>query len=110
MNNCHFIGKLIEDPILVKHDNVDLVYFKLAIEEFIKSKNGKKIRRVDVLTFEAWHTGAVTIAQNSRIGDILAVNAVARNYGEEAGEEELINFRVVNFKIFGKDKWQENNE
>lgn len=103
MNNCYFIGKLTEDPQLENVDSVDAVFFKLAVEDFRKNKTGQKVKRVDYLSFESWHTAAITICNNSKKGDILAVECVARNSEFEDGDS--IVFRVNNFKIFDSSKF-----
>lgn len=103
MNNCYFIGKLTEDPQLEKIDNVDAVFFKLSVEDFRKNKTGQKVKRIDYLDFESWHTAAITICNNCKKGDILAVECVARNSEFEDGYG--IVFRVNNFKIFDSSKF-----
>jgi single-stranded DNA-binding protein len=102
MNNCYFIGKLTDDPVLEKVDDVDAVFFTLAIEDFRKNKSGQKVKRVDILNFEAWHTAAITICNNSKKGDLLAIECSARN--SEYVETDTI-FRINNFKIFDKTKY-----
>jgi len=103
MNNCFFIGKLIEDPQLCKVNNIDATFFKVAVEEYRKNKQGQKIKRVDTLDFEAWHTAAITITQNAKKHDMLAIEASARLNHDQG--DCFVNFRINNFKIFDTDKY-----
>lgn len=106
MNSCIFIGRLGNDPELSQVGTTNVVNFSLAIEEFRKdSTTGEKIKRVDFFNFEAWDTGATTIAKFCKKGDMLAVECVARDQHyeiEENGKKlkrSKVNFRVTKFQL-----------
>lgn len=90
MNNCIFIGRMIGDPDLEKVDDVSYLSFSLEIEE---TKNKKRI--VQLLPFEAWHTGAEAIAKHCKADDYIVVQASAKD------DVHGVVFRVNSFKIFG---------
>jgi len=98
MNRCHFLGKLIGDPVLTTpYGNTNLVNFTLEVEEYRRDKEGAKKRRTDVLHFEAWDSAATTIHKYAYENDLLAVEAIARNDSPRHLEHTI--FRVTNFKI-----------
>ena len=102
MNNCTFIGRLASDPTLKDVGNTQLVTFALAIEEYRRDREGVKKKRVDYFEFEAWDSGASTIAKFCKKGDFLAVETAARQQKWESDGEprQKVNFRVKNFKMF----------
>jgi hypothetical protein len=108
MNICVFVGKLAVDPELreIIGENGKTTYvvnFSLAVEEYRKDKEGEKHRRVDFLDFEAWDTGATTIAKHFKKGDMLIIEAEARQHKWVSGEQkrQKIVFRVKTFKSSG---------
>ena len=114
-NDCRFLGRLVSDPNLIKTKNdVDLVTFTLAIPEYRKERTGEKKRNVSYFDFEAWDTGATTIAKYTRKGDEIFVHASARpnNWTDKAGRKNYqVKFRVKEFKLFNyhsDDKEAEN--
>ena len=109
MNKCHFVGRLVSDPHLVKTNNTHLVKFTLAIEDHRRDKDGSKKRRVDFLNIEAWATAAQTIDTHASKGDFMAIESIARRQSFNQ-ESETVSFRVTNFKIFNNNKLNENNE
>ena len=100
MNSCFFVGKLAADPELKETNNTYVVNFSLAVEEYRRDKDGEKHRRVDYLDFEAWDTGATTIAKHFQKGDLLIIEAEARQHKWVSGEQkrQKIVFRVKTFK------------
>ena len=106
MNKCHFVGKLVDDPVLYPKDRTSLVRFTLAIEEYRKDRTGQKIRRVEFLDFEVWDTAAQTIYDHAIKGDCMAVEAIARKQ-RDRDEYSNINFRVTNFKIFNSNNYED---
>lgn len=104
MNNCCFIGKLVSNPELKETNNTYVVNFSLAIEDYRKDKEGGTHRRVDYLDFEAWDTGAITISNYSKKGDLLAIEAEARQHKWMSGDQkrQKIVFRVNTFKNIGQ--------
>tara|TARA_Y100000310_G_scaffold335044_1_gene416134 strand:+ start:97 stop:405 length:309 start_codon:yes stop_codon:yes gene_type:complete len=101
MNRCHFLGKLIGDPVLTTPGGrTSLVNFTLEVEEYRRDKDGVKKRRTDLLYFEAWDSAATTIHKYSYDNDLIVVEAIARN-GSVNDTEDIV-FRVTNFKILPK--------
>jgi len=96
MNSCVFVGTFINDPVLSKDDDgTHLVNFTLEVEDYRKDKTGSKRRFVDVLDFQAWHTGAEAMCSGCKKGTVISAECVAR-YDEV---EEVTYFRVKNFKV-----------
>jgi single-stranded DNA-binding protein len=93
MNNCVFLGRLVDKPELADHYGTQVLRFKMSIDKYRKSKTGQKIRDRNHLAFEAWDSGARTISDHCENGDTLVVNCTARN--NEGG----VVFRVNEFKI-----------
>ena len=104
MNNCTFVGRLVDDPALKSVNNTSVVNFTLAIEEYRRDQDGTKKKRVDFLDFEAWDSGATTIEALCSKGDSMVVNAVARQqkWTKDGKMKERIKFRVKNFKVFNR--------
>ena len=102
-NDCRFFGRLVANPQLIKTRNdVDLVTFTLAVPEYRREKDGEKKRNVSYFDFEAWDTGAITLAKYSEKGDEIFVHASARpnNWTDREGVKRYqIKFRVKEFKI-----------
>ena len=95
MNICSFTGFLLENPTLGKRDQVSFLEFDLVTYSYRRAKStGEKSRIPTVLRFEAWHTGAETIAKLAQKGDKLTVYASARN---KSRDDSTIVFRVNEF-------------
>ena len=94
LNICSFTGFLTHDPELESQDGVSFLRFELVVYNYRKTKTGEKTRIPTYLVFEAWHTGAETIAKLAKRGYKLTVYASARNLSkDDAG----IVFRVNEF-------------
>lgn len=96
MNNCTFTGFFIEKPCLEEKNGVSFIEFMLAIYSYRKTKTGEKTKNVIYLPFEAWHTGAETIAKFAQEGTKITVQASAKPI-DEYSEDVCINFRVNEF-------------
>jgi single-stranded DNA-binding protein len=95
MNICSFTGFLLEHPRLEKKEGVNFLSFKLITYFYRRAKStGEKSRIPTVLSFEAWHTGAETIAKLAQKGDKMTVYASARN---KSKDDTTIVFRVNEF-------------
>lgn len=95
MNICSFTGFLLENPIVGKRDQVSFLEFDLVTYSYRRAKStGEKSRIPTVLRFEAWHTGAETIAKLAQKGDKMTVYASARN---KSRDDSTIVFRVNEF-------------
>ena len=109
-NYCRFIGRLVKDPKLKKLDHTDLVTFTLAINEYRKEKDPetgqrRKKKTVNYFDFEAWDTGATTIASLCKKGDIIDIVSSERNnhWTDKDGNEQFqTRFRVKEFKLFNQ--------
>ena len=94
MNICNFTGFMLEDPKLSQGTGVSHLVFKLVTYTYRKSKNtGEKQRMPTVLTFEAWHTGAETIANLAQKGTKITLSASAKN----GDKDNDVFFRVNEF-------------
>jgi single-strand DNA-binding protein len=114
MNSCSFVGRFVRDPELLTVNGTHVVKFTLAINEYRRSKDGNKTKQVDYLDFEAWDSGATTIAKYCNKGDELAVSASARQHrwDEEDGSKcSRIKFRVNSFNLFSnRDRFNREEE
>ena len=102
-NYCRFIGRLTQDPELVKVENTQLCKFTLAVTEYRKYKKKKSVNYFD---FEAWDTGASTLSKYCKKGDIVDVVTSARNnsWTDKSGNKKFkTRFRVKEFKLFNTD-------
>tara|TARA_R110000744_G_scaffold3161_2_gene12274 strand:+ start:5870 stop:6199 length:330 start_codon:yes stop_codon:yes gene_type:complete len=105
MNNCTLIGRFVTDPDIKNVGKTKLVTFSLAVEEYRKDKEGNKKKRVDFFDFEAWDSGAETINELCRKGDVIAVSASARQQKWTNSDNEYrqkVIFRVQNFRVFAE--------
>tara|TARA_Y100000296_G_C5027452_1_gene182995 strand:+ start:239 stop:628 length:390 start_codon:yes stop_codon:yes gene_type:complete len=113
MNNCHFIGRLVQDPELTDVNETSVVRFTLAVNEYRKSKDGEKSKKVDYLDFEAWDSGATTIDRYCSKGDEIAVMACARQdkwTDKDGNRRSKIKFRVNKFKLFNRSSQIDQSE
>ena len=95
MNICSITGFLLENPALSKRDQVSFLEFDLVTYSYRRAKStGEKSRIPTILRFEAWHTGAETIAKLAQKGDKMTVYASARN---KSRDDSTIVFRVNEF-------------
>lgn len=103
MNSCFFVGKLANDPELKEINQTYVTNFTLAVEDYRKDKDGEKHRRVDFLDFEAWDSGATTIANHFKKGDMIIIQAEARQHKWMSGDKKRykVVFRVETFKSAG---------
>jgi single stranded DNA-binding protein len=101
MNICVFVGKLVANPELTTTKDSYVVNFTLAVEDYRKDKDGTKHRKVHFLDFEAWDTGATTIAKHFKKGDMLFIESEARQHkwiSADQSKKQKIVFRVKTFK------------
>jgi single-strand DNA-binding protein len=114
MNSCSFVGRLAQDPELSTVNGTHVVKFTLAINEYRRSKDGNKTKQVDYLDFEAWDSGATTIAKYCKRGDELAVSTSARQHkwsDSDGNRRSRIKFRVNSFNLFSnRDSFNKEEE
>ena len=94
MNICNFTGFLTHDLKLEVVDGVSFVRFELVVYSYRKTKVGDKSKTPTYLYFEAWHTGAETIAKLAKKGNKITVFASAKNVSKD---DASIVFRVNEF-------------
>ena len=85
MNVCSFTGFVSDDPVLNKSNGVSVINFTLVTYTY---------RIPSFLKFEAWHTGAETIARFAKKGSKLSIVASARNVSRD--NKDVV-FRVNEF-------------
>ncbi len=93
MNSCNFIGRLAQNPELVPVDSTHVARFTLAVEDYRRSRDGKKTKRVDYFD-----------------GDELAVFTTGRQYKwteDDGKRNSKIKFRVNKFKLIGTRNYVE---
>lgn len=94
LNICNFTGFLTHDPKLEVLDGVSFLRFELVLYTYRKTKTGEKSKTPTYLHFEAWHTGAETIAKLAKKGSKLTVFASAKNISKDDAD---VIFRVNEF-------------
>lgn len=95
MNVCTFTGFMVDDPVLKKtDDDVSFLRFTFVTYAYRRTKSGDKNRIPTYLTFEAWDTGAETIAKLAKRNTKMTIQASARNFSKE---DDGIIFRVNEF-------------
>tara|TARA_R110000744_G_scaffold157499_4_gene273333 strand:- start:2262 stop:2573 length:312 start_codon:yes stop_codon:yes gene_type:complete len=84
-----------DDPVLNKSNGVSVINFTLVTYTYRRAKStGEKSRIPSFLKFEAWHTGAETIARFAKKGSKLSIVASARNVSRD--NKDVV-FRVNEF-------------
>lgn len=114
MNFCTFTGNLVSDPELrYTPSGVAVCDFNLAVEKKYKDKNGKLIKQTVFPRFQAWSSGAETIAKHFQKGDSMTItNATYREetYQDKDGNNrKSYSFRVNDFEFprFSKRQMEE---
>lgn len=99
MNNCSFIGRLVRDPELKEVAGKALLDFSVAVSRKYKTKGGEREEEVSYLDFQAWDTGAKTIAQYFKKGDAIVLEASAKQdrWEKDGKPHSRVIFRVNNF-------------
>ena len=98
MNVCTFVGKITDPLSLEEEQNTQVLRFKMMVEHTRSIRGGRKITDKNILSFEAWDSGAKTIFDNCNIGDELVVKTTARS---NAGK---IIFRINEFRSMNKGR------
>ena len=104
---------MVQDPELTDVNETSVVRFTLAVNEYRKSKDGEKSKKVDYLDFEAWDSGATTIDRYCSKGDEIAVMACARQdkwTDKDGNRRSKIKFRVNKFKLFNRSSQTDQSE
>lgn len=99
--NCSDIGKVVNEPELTQDNGVDKVTFTLSVENYRKNKTGEKVRNLDYFNFVAYHTGATSVYQRCKKGDLMWFDArpVQHRWEENGKQLSRIVFRLERFKI-----------
>lgn len=92
MNNCTFMGVLIEPPELFveESENEDINYIRCKLK--ITEKRRQSIINT-IINLEMWDSGATAFMSLAQVGDEVLVECSARNDGDD------VYFRVNNFKV-----------
>lgn len=107
MNHCVFTGYLICDPaeaLETGGNSPSVCTFNLVTYEYTRNKNGEKRRYPTTLTFQAFDSGADTIAKLGKKGMKMTVYASARNGITQTESRNDIIFRVNQFDFGCLDK------
>lgn len=108
MNHCTFTGYLLFDPSVGletdKDNNATCCTFKLVTYEYVRNKRGEKKRYPTVLTFQAWDSGAETIAKLGKKGMKMTIYASAKNGLLKTESADDTVFRVNQFDFGCLDK------
>ena len=107
MNNCTFTGYLLHDPQIETGEangGPSCCVFKMVVYEYRKSKGGQKQRIPTTLTFEAWASGAETIAKLAQKGTKMTLYCSARNGVMKTDSVDDTIFRVNEFDFACLDK------
>ncbi len=104
MNNCVFTGYLVENPLLDDDEQSSFCVFRMVTYNYVRNKRGEKKRYPTTLTFEAWDSGARTIAKLADKGTKMTVYCSARNGFHQADDQDDIRFRVNEFDFACLDK------
>ncbi len=112
MNECHFVGRMAAEPVLVKQMGTSLCRFTLAVNRQFKKSDGSPTEKTQFLDFEAWDTAGETIANFCKKGELLIIDrASACSYVvtlDDGSKINRINFRVDKFNfqstLFGRNK------
>lgn len=98
MNHAYFTGFLTHDPELECDENgVSYLNFEIVCYSYRRAKStGEKTKIPTYLQFEAYHTGAETIAKLACQGSKINIHATARNYSKE---DACVVFRVNEFDL-----------
>jgi len=107
MNHCIFTGYLLFDPeegLESGGETPSVCIFKLVTYEYTRNKTGKKKRYPTTVTFQAFDSGADTIAKLGKKGMKMTVHASARNGVLKTDSVDDIIFRVNQFDFGCLDK------
>lgn len=106
-------GRLVADPELKEVGSTVVVNLRIAVNEF--RKNGTEtIKESHYFDLKAWDSGARTIAEYAKKGDILVFEAKPRQESWEdkatRQKKSRVVFRVENFRIHHKKDDSGNDE
>lgn len=106
MNHCIFTGYLLFDPAegLESGGGSSVCTFKLVTYEYTRNRRGEKKRYPTTVTFQAFDSGADTIAKLGKRGMKMTVHASARNGVMKTDSVDDIIFRVNQFDFGCLDK------
>ena len=106
MNHCIFSGYLLFDPSdgLESGEGTSVCTFKLVTYEYTRNKRGEKKRYPTTVTFQAFDSGADTIAKLGKKGMKMTLHASARNGFRKTEATDDIIFRVNQFDFGCLDK------
>lgn len=97
-------GRVVQDLELryIGDAKTAVLDFTLAIDSKVKTKSGDVQKKTDFLDFQAWSSGAETIAKWVKKGDLLYVSASPRKdvwEAEDGSKRSKVYFRVDEFNF-----------
>ncbi len=99
MNICIFKGNLATEPVLTELDGgKKVVNFRLAVPKEFKTPDSD----ADFFEYEAWDTGAATLAKHFHKGDEILVRCTAKNEtwkDKEGNNRSKVKYRVDKFEF-----------
>lgn len=102
MNECHFLGRLAQDPeVKYLQNGTAVTNFSVAVSRKYKTSDGKKAEEVCFVPCEAWAKGAETISEYFSKGDPIIVHcSVKQETWETDGQKRSkLVFRVNKFEF-----------
>lgn len=97
MNNCIFKGNIATEPQLTQLEGGNrVVSFKLAVPKKFKTEDSD----ADFFEFEAWDTGADTLAKHFHKGDEILLECTAKLdtwVDKEENRRSKVKFRINTF-------------
>lgn len=101
-------GRFAKDPVVKSVGKSQVVEFRLAMNEYRKSKEtGESVKTTNFFDFEVWDSAADIIAKNCQKGTRILVEAKPRHEQWRDKEENYrsrVFFRVEEFTILDKRK------
>ena len=105
MNQCTFIGNLVQDPVTKDVGDTSVTNFSIAVNR--KYKSGDKLKEeVNFLDMVAWDKGGESIAKFFKKGDPILLYCSARQEtwtSSEGSPRSKIVFRVERFDFLPKN-------
>ncbi len=107
MNECHFLGRLAQDPeVKYLQNGTAVTNFSVAVSRKYKTREGQPAEEVCFVPCEAWAKGAETIGEYFSKGDPIIVHcSVKQEQWETDGQKRSkLVFRVNKFEFVPGNK------
>ena len=107
-------GRFVKDPVIKNVGNTQVAQFRLAMNEYRKSKDtGESIKMTSYFDFEAWDSAAAIIGRVCQKGTRILIEAKPRQEqwtDKDNNPRSRILFRVEEFTVLDKRKTEEGAE